>query len=481
MSLPGIPRGPGLYEFTDDDGDRAITNVRKLAGSDRPPGRILVNVAAGLLGVLDLGLFAVSLSAQYHYILSAKHIEWPAVIEAAALDAGMIVFSLLALGLARGRQAAPIERALIVLCALASAGMNYAAADVSSARSTAAYVMPPVFLAIVTDRVIAVVRRHMLGMEAERSAWAVLGRAALVVLAAAGKAVLYGLRLVLAPRSTFSGARTLVLLATPLPGAHVLVREDAQLDAARAALGTVRTAIDDDLCELRDRHELTAAHAGDSLRAVQETVRTETQAVRETLRTQIEAVREAARTEAPGAVRAALGEDLRELRAALDSTLGELREHGNVTAAGMRASLLAVQEAVRTETEAVRDSVRTETDGVREAVRTGTEAVRETIRAEAAGPAPKPGAVDRDAVVAGLAAQIRSAMSGGGQWTPAYSELMSRTGYSRSWCEKAVRDARTQVFNDPDGTGEAGDALPGEERPPAAPADTTNSQAEEAS
>jgi hypothetical protein len=359
--------------------------------------------------------------------------------------------------------------------------MNYAAADVSSVRSVAAYVMPPVFLAIVTDRVIAVVRRHMLGMEAERSAWSVLGRAGLVVLAAAGKALLYGLRLVLAPRSTLGGARTLVLLATPLPGAHVLVQEHARVDAARAALGTVRAAIGEDLRKLRDRHELAAAHAVESLHAVQETVRTETGAVRDTVRTQAEAVRDTVRTEAPAAVRAAIAENLRELRTVLDSSMRELQDHDDMTAADIRAYLIAVQEAVRTETEAVRDAVRNETGAVRETVLTETEAVRETIRAEAAGPAPGPVAVDRDAVVAALAAQIRNAMSSGVQWTPAYGELMVGTGYSRSWCEKAVRDARTQVFNDPDDTGEGTGVLPGEDSPPAAPAGMAISQAEEAS
>lgn len=223
MSIPSIPRSPGLFEFTGEDGDRAVTNVRRLAGGEAPPGRALVNTAAILLGVLDLGLFAVSLAAQYQYIFHAKHEAWPAIIEAVALDAGMIIFSLLALGLARGGQSARVERALILVCAFGSAAMNYGAADVSSARSVAAYVMPPVFLAIVTDRVIAVVRRHVLGMQAERSAWAGLGRAALIILAAAGKAVLYGLRLVLAPKSTLTGLRRCVLLAAPLPAAPVPV------------------------------------------------------------------------------------------------------------------------------------------------------------------------------------------------------------------------------------------------------------------
>jgi hypothetical protein len=219
VSINSVPPGPGLFEVTREDTGRLVTNVRKLAGGQAFPGRALINTAAILLGVLDAGLFAVSLAAQYQYIFRAKGERWPAVIEAVALDAGMVIFSLLALGLARAGQSARIERALILVCAAGSAAMNYAAADVTSARSVAAYVMPPVFLAIVTDRVIAVVRRHVLGMDAERSAWAALGRAALAVLAGLGKAVLYGLRLVLAPGSTLGGVRRCVLIATPLPGA----------------------------------------------------------------------------------------------------------------------------------------------------------------------------------------------------------------------------------------------------------------------
>ena len=84
--------------------------------------------------------------------------------------------------------------------------MNYAAANGGSPRSVAAYVMPPVFLAVVVDRVVAVVRRHVLG-ETEDSAWAGFGRVAL-----------YGLRFVLAAPSTATGMRRQVLIMTPLPG-----------------------------------------------------------------------------------------------------------------------------------------------------------------------------------------------------------------------------------------------------------------------
>jgi len=172
----------------------------------RPPGSALVSAATALLGLLAAGLFVVSLEAQFRYIFSAKHQALPSVIEAVALDLGMAIFSLLALGLARAGQSARVERALVIACALGSAGMNFAAADDGSPRSVAAFVMPPLFLAIVVDRVVAVVRRHVLG-DTERSAWTGFGRVAL-----------YGLRFVLAAPTTAKGLRRQVLILTPLPG-----------------------------------------------------------------------------------------------------------------------------------------------------------------------------------------------------------------------------------------------------------------------
>jgi hypothetical protein len=56
------------------------------------------------------------------------------------------------------------------------------------------------------------------------------------------------------------------------------------------------------------------------------------------------------------------------------------------------------------------------------------------------------GEVDRAAIVAQLAEQIRDAIEAGERWRPDYDALMERTGFRRSWCEKAVRDARTAVF-----------------------------------
>jgi len=219
MSSNNVPRGPGLFEVARASGEHVITNVRRLAGADRAPGSALVSAAANLLGLLAAGLFVVSLTAQYRYVFAVKHESVPSAIEAIGLDAGMTIFSLLALGLAMAGQSARIERALIVVCAVASAAQNYAAADVTSLRSVAAYVMPPLFLALVVDRVVAVVRRHVLG-DAERSVWATAGRGFAVTVRGLGLVLLYLLRFVLAPPSTGAGLRRVVLNATPLPAAE---------------------------------------------------------------------------------------------------------------------------------------------------------------------------------------------------------------------------------------------------------------------
>ena len=63
------------------------------------------------------------------------------------------------------------------------------------------------------------------------------------------------------------------------------------------------------------------------------------------------------------------------------------------------------------------------------------------------------GPVDRDAVVAALADEIRDAIEAGERWRPDYDALMDATGRRRSWCEKAVRDARMTVFDPADHVG----------------------------
>jgi hypothetical protein len=81
----------------------------------------------------------------------------------------------------------------------------------------AAYAAAPVFLAVIIDRVIAVIRQHVLPLDAE-SAWAPLGRAAVIMLRLAGVVALYLLRIMLAPSGTLRGLRQMVLDAAPVPG-----------------------------------------------------------------------------------------------------------------------------------------------------------------------------------------------------------------------------------------------------------------------
>jgi hypothetical protein len=176
-------------------------------------------------------------------------------------------------------------------------------------------------------------------------------------------------------------------------------------------------------------------------------------------------------------------------RAALAAALGDTADV--LAGPDLRTELDAVREALRTEIDAVRVEtareltaaaglVRTEIDAVRDHASTvigeqvgwigealGT--LRKDITAARAELRATPGAepeasspeVDRDALVAELADQIRDAIAGGERWAPDYDALMERTGYRRSWCEKAVRDARTQAFSGPHRT----DPGPYEEAP----------------
>jgi hypothetical protein len=131
------------------------------------------------------------------------------------LGAGMIILSALGIGLARAGKPSGSVRFPIVICAGASAGMNFAAADSASWRSVAAYVMAQVFLAVITDWVIAVIRQHVLPADTG-SAWAPLGHGSMKALRLTGVMTLYLLRIVLAPSITLRGLRQIVLDATPV-------------------------------------------------------------------------------------------------------------------------------------------------------------------------------------------------------------------------------------------------------------------------
>ena len=199
-----------------DPAERLTTGLRHRAGAGRGPGSVLIGVAAWLLALIGGGALFVSFSAQYAYIVVVRRQDAASVIEAVLLDLLMIVFTLLPLGLSRAGQSARAERALILACAAASARMNVSAADVASPRSVAAYAVAPVALAAVVDRVVAVLRRHVL-TDREPSTWNSLGRGAAAAARITGLVLLYCLRFALDAPQTARGLRQMVLAAAPLP------------------------------------------------------------------------------------------------------------------------------------------------------------------------------------------------------------------------------------------------------------------------
>lgn len=104
-----------------------------------------------------------------------------------------------------------------------------------------------------------------------------------------------------------------------------------------------------------------------------------------------------------------------------------------------------------------------------------------------AGPRTEAGAplasVARPVIVAMLAGQLRDAVDTGQVWRPDYEALMKDTGRRRSWCEKAVRDARNLMLTLPQPDTGGGQDEPGDDaggpavprlRPvPAGPGDET--------
>jgi hypothetical protein len=238
--------GRGLDQYDTDTGpmltnlsrrERRALGRRGAPARVREPGRGLVNAGMVLLGLLDAGLLYVVYAAQYAFIFSQKHEHVAAQVQALALDAAMIIFSVLALGLARKGLGAPAERAAIVICAAASAFMNWTAADQASLRSVAVYVAAPILLALTTDRTISVVRRHVLGMKDDASPWAKMGRGL-------ARLALYMLRAVVDVKGTRRGVKAAILAAAPLPEAEAPAVDVDALDGLRAELVATRDAVD---------------------------------------------------------------------------------------------------------------------------------------------------------------------------------------------------------------------------------------------
>jgi hypothetical protein len=273
----------------------------------------------------------------------------------------------------------------------------------------------------------------------------------------------------------------LAVTANALGGSTVAERVFLALPAAlfgflveartRLALYQHRAAHGDDRLRLRlwARHPVRAARAWLWLARQSAPSFDRAGAERDRLR----AARDAVRLALPGrarAVRRARAGVLRELNAGRLHPATAVAASGLMDASGVhalhRAALAAALggsaavpeataalDAFRTEIESVRAALLAEIGSVRAALRTEIA----SVRTSALDPRTDAPAVDRAALVAGLADQIRDAISSGERWVPDYGALMERTGFRRSWCEKAVRDARTQAFSAPHDDGHADD------------------------
>ena len=137
------PAVPGLFEVTrtgvhGNAGRSFITNVRRLAGTERTPGSMVIMAMTWLLVVLGAGLLYVSFAAQYKFVFTVKGQRVPSAIEAGMLDVGMVLLSGLGIGLALAGKPSKSVRFLIMVCAAASAGMNFAGDCVESSQVSSA-------------------------------------------------------------------------------------------------------------------------------------------------------------------------------------------------------------------------------------------------------------------------------------------------------------------------------------------------------
>ena len=228
---------------------------------------LLLSAACVLLAALAVAMGIVSWHAQYAFVFAAKHQHAASALEAFGLDAGAVVFSVLGIALARLGRRAVIERALVLACALGSCAMNLLGASLGSPRSVVVYVMPPLLFAAGSDRLIAVIRRSALGPAEDDAA----GRS---VWRTAARAVLYLVRFVLAPPSTATGVRRLVLNAAPLPPAAAVSAAEpvkaisATARSTRAARRPAGSGKQARLIELAgERHDLATLPLADVSRA----------------------------------------------------------------------------------------------------------------------------------------------------------------------------------------------------------------------
>ncbi len=188
---------------------------RRLARAQDRPGAWLRCAACGLC-VLAAAAAAVSYTAQYRLVYSARRLAMAAGLEAAIPDAAALVFACLGVALALYGRRAVRARVLNVASAGASVFMNVIAAA-PGWRDLAVWAMPPTAYALASDTLIGVVRAWVIARHQVLDSGLAADDATLLTVA--GGLVLWLLRLSIAPASTLSGFRTWVLEECPVaPG-----------------------------------------------------------------------------------------------------------------------------------------------------------------------------------------------------------------------------------------------------------------------
>lgn len=165
------------------------------------------------LAVLAATSAVVSYQAQFRLIMAYKHVKTIAELQASIPDVSALVFAALGIALALHGKRALRARALNVAAVATSVTMNVLAAG-HGWKALAVWALAPVAYAVTSDTLIGVLRAHVIAQQKSQDGLADDQES--TPLAAIGRAVLYLLRLVLAPVSTLRGARRAVLNATPV-------------------------------------------------------------------------------------------------------------------------------------------------------------------------------------------------------------------------------------------------------------------------
>jgi hypothetical protein len=225
-----VTSAPPPDQIASDAGPAPIARtVAALGPRHASPGRDRLGIwlyaaAAGLLA-LAAAAAAVSFSAQYRLVYTARHLALAAGLEAAIPDAAALVFACLGIALALHGRRAVRARALNAASAGASVFMNVIAAA-PGWRDLAVWAMPPAAYALASDTLIGVIRTSVLARH--QGPGALAGEA--TILAVLGGVLLWLLRLTMAPVSTLTGFRAWVLEECPVaPGRR------AAIPAPRAA------------------------------------------------------------------------------------------------------------------------------------------------------------------------------------------------------------------------------------------------------